>query len=94
MLELEHQHFPELPAETPCHLVLPNSMYSFTSLSRADWEPLQPLISPGQDALRAFNGWLWTEYDRQVHEDIAIIIQDAMLLLEMVASISGSQLEV
>ena len=69
-------------------------MYSCTSSSREDWEPLQPLISPGQDALRSLNGWLWTEYDRQTHDDIAVIIQDALLLLEMVVSISGPRLEV
>ena len=94
LIQCERTHFPGLPLQTPSHLILPRTTVGFHSLSPADWATVEPLLLPAEEALQAFNDWVWTVYDHDIHQDVDYILKDALILIGMAISIAGTRLEV
>ena len=92
LLDMENQYFPDLPTETPRHLVAPNHPLPLTYLNMSDWNQHVPRIQPGFMALVAIKKWLEANYSSEVHDDIFHYLDDSILLLKAVADICGHEL--
>ena len=81
---LERMLWPEQPAETPLHLILPQESRPLTEIVLDAFDEHHEAILQAIPALEAFQTWFTQGYDTNLHKDFNAVLIDALLLFRSV----------